>query len=151
MRHLLVIALSLAATASASSAEGLAIFPIKLLDTSQEVQDQTADHERRQTIVARILAAEIEGAALVKAESVAESCSPETTECLMGLARDTGAERALLLVFVKTSTLIVQVFANLVDTETGELIDSHSLNFRGDNDEAWARASRFMAAQFRSK
>ena len=61
----------------------------------------------------------------------------------------TGADRALFIVAQKTSTLILQLFVNLVDTRTGELIDSRNLNFRGDNDEAWRRAGVFLAGQIR--
>lgn len=131
-----------------ASAEGIAIFPVKLLDTSKETRDQTAEHERRLNILAEILQSELDGAALIGKQAIA-GCQPETTECLMLLARETEAERAVFVVVQKTSTLILQIFANLVDVETGELIASRDLNFRGDNDEAWRRAGRFLAEQMR--
>lgn len=144
-------ALGLIVPATASLAEGVAIFPIKLLDTSHEARDQMADHTRRRALVADILAAQLPGAIPVEAATVAAACTPETTECLMAVARDAGADQALLIVFQKTSTLIIQIFVNLVDVDSAELIDSRSLNFRGDTDEAWERAARFLAGQLRAE
>ncbi len=46
-------------------AEGIALFPVKLLDTSQEVRDQTTDHERRLGILTDILYSELDGAKLI--------------------------------------------------------------------------------------
>ena len=96
----------------------------------------------------RWMLSEIDDASLIGADVVA-TCSPETTECLLGLARDSGDDQALFIVAQKTSTLILQLFANLVDTESGDLILSRNLNFRGDNDDAWRRAGRFLARQMR--
>jgi hypothetical protein len=47
----------------------------------------------------------------------------------------------------KTSTLILQVFARVVDSETTALVASRDLNFRGDTDESWLRMERFLAEQ----
>ncbi|RNF35821.1 DUF2380 domain-containing protein [Paracoccus methylarcula] len=124
------------------------MFPVKLLDTSKEARDQTAEHERRLGILSEVLQAELDGAVTITGETLSD-CEPETTDCLLELARDTGSERAVFVVVQKTSTLILQVFANLVNVETGELIASRDLNFRGDNDEAWRRAGRFLAKQLR--
>ena len=49
----------------------------------------------------------------------------------------------------KSSTLILQLWARLVDAHTGRDVFSCNLNFRGDTDEAWQRAETFLAAQIR--
>jgi hypothetical protein len=49
----------------------------------------------------------------------------------------------------KSSTLILQLWARLVDARTGRDVFSRNLNFRGDTDEAWQRAETFLAAQIR--
>lgn len=144
--HALIASLGLALTAGPVGAGGLAVFPVKLLDTSHEARDQSADHARRQAMMEQILAEGIDGAVTIGPAAVADACRPETTECLMALARDAGAERALLIVIQKTSTLIIQAFVTVVETETAQMVSSRSLNFRGDNDESWRRAAHFMAA-----
>lgn len=131
-----------------SSAQDVAILPIKLLDTSGEVRDQRAEHDRRLVLLADSISSELGNAPRVSAE-IAATCQPETTACLLSLARDQNAEQALFIVVQKTSTLILQIFANLVDTESGQIVLSRNLSFRGDNDEAWHRAGRFLARQIR--
>ncbi|MGR3402472.1 DUF2380 domain-containing protein, partial [Paracoccus sp. (in: a-proteobacteria)] len=110
--------------------------------------DQGAAHEARLLLLADVLKAETKGAILLDAAAIAD-CQPQTTACLLDKARATGADRALFVVVQKTSTLILQIFANLVDVGTGDLIVSRNLNFRGDNDESWRRAARFLARQLR--
>lgn len=140
------VAVAAVLTGSLCSADGIAVFPVKLLDTSNEARDQTKEHQNRQRIFAETLGAELDGATLV-AEIVADACAPETTECLLDIASKAGSDQSLLIVVQKTSTLIIQVFASLVDSKTGEQIDSLSLNFRGDNDESWQRGARFLAGK----
>lgn len=65
------------------------------------------------------------------------------------MLRDHDADQGLFIVVQKSSTLILQAFASLVDVPTGKLILHKEMSFRGDNDEAWRRAGRFMAGQLR--
>lgn len=129
-------------------AEGLMIAPVKLLDTSHEVRDQSADHDRRQALLASVLAEEMAGTPVAPGE-VAAACPRETADCLVTLLRDQGGDRGLFVVVQKSSTLILQIFASLVDLKDERLILHKELNFRGDNDEAWRRAGRFLARQLR--
>ncbi len=146
MRNLVLALLLLPLPAMA---EGLAILPVKLLDTSQEARDQKADHARRLALLAAELAAKMPGT-LVASDAVAAACPQESAECLVGMLQGQGAEQGLFVVVQKSSTLILQVFANLVDVGTGRLILHRELNFRGDNDEAWRRAGGFLAGQLRA-
>ena len=127
-------------------ADGLAILPIKMLDTSHEAQDQRGDHARRLALMAEVLAQEMPGT-LVAPDAIAAACPRETAECLMTVLREGGADQGLFIVVQKSSTLILQAFASLVDVQSGELILHKELSFRGDNDEAWRRAGGFMAGQ----
>lgn len=145
MRHMLATCLLLAAPLPALAET--AILPVKMLDTSGEAQDQQADHDRRTALLAQVLGEELP-AALITPQDLA-ACQPQTTDCLLSTTAAAGADRALFIVAQKTSTLILQLFVNLVDTRTGELLDSRNLNFRGDNDEAWRRAGVFLAGQIR--
>lgn len=134
------------AAPGALRAETVAILPVKLLDTSDEPQDQRAAHEARLDLFGEALAEELGGTIPVPSEAVA-ACEPQTTECLLDLARARGADRALFVVVQKSSTLILQVFATLVEAGDGELVASPNLNFRGDSDESWRRAGKFLARQ----
>lgn len=125
-------------------AQDLAILPVKMLDTSDEARDQTADHDRRLDLMAQILAEEMPGT-LISREDIAAACPRETTECLVAALRERGAERGLFIVVQKSSTLILQAFASLVDLEAERLVTHTELSFRGDNDEAWRRAAHFLA------
>lgn len=144
----LFLALLLTLMPLAAAAQPVAILPVKLLDTSHEARDQRADHDQRLALMAEVIAAELGDTVAITPEDVA-TCQPETTECLLALARDKGADQALFIVTQKTSTLILQVFANLVDVRTGAPVLSRNLNFRGDNDDSWRRAARFLARDIR--
>ncbi|WP_374633859.1 DUF2380 domain-containing protein [Paracoccus sp. (in: a-proteobacteria)] len=134
----------------AALADGLAILPVKMLDTSHEAQDQRGDHARRQELMRDVLAQEMQGR-LIAPGAIAAACPRETAECLMAMLREDQADQGLFIVVQKSSTLILQAFASLVDVPTGRLILHKELSFRGDNDEAWRRAGRFMAAQLRDE
>lgn len=130
-------------------AAGPAILPVKMLDTSHEARDQQAEHARRTAMMAEILAEEL-GGRPVGADAVARACPRETAECLLGVVRAEGAERGLFVVVQKSSTLILNVFADLVDPASGEVVVHRDLNFRGDNDESWRRAARFLARELKA-
>ncbi|WP_199259329.1 DUF2380 domain-containing protein [Paracoccus binzhouensis] len=149
MRKLLLAPLLLLPLAPLPApAEGLMIAPVKLLDTSHEARDQSADHQRRQALLVSVLAEELPGTPIT-AQQVAAACPRETADCLVALLRDRGGDRGLFVVVQKTSTLILQIFASLVDLKDERLILHKELNFRGDNDESWRRAGRFLARQLR--
>lgn len=130
-------------------AAGPAILPVKMLDTSHEARDQQAEHARRTALMAEVLADEL-GGQLVAADEVARACPRETAECLLGVVRAEGAERGLFIVVQKSSTLILNVFADLVEPASGKVVLHRELNFRGDNDEAWRRAARFLARELKA-
>ena len=131
-------------------AQDLAIAPVKMLDTSREARDQRSDHDRRVALMETILADQL-SATLVSREEIAAACPRETTECLVAALRERGAERGLFIVVQKTSTLILQAFASLVDLEGERLVTHTELSFRGDNDEAWQKAAHFLAGKLQGK
>ncbi|MBP7001663.1 DUF2380 domain-containing protein [Amaricoccus sp.] len=136
--------------AAPAQAATLAVLPVKLLDTSDEAADQRAAHERRQALVAEALVRDMVGRAYDRAVAVppaalAAACPRETTDCLLAAARDAGGDAVLLIVVHKSSTLILQAFASLVDARTGALVVSRNLSFRGDTDESWLRMADFLA------
>lgn len=127
-------------------AQDTVVLPVKLLDTSNEARDQRSDHSQRLDMMADILAGAL-SAERIMAADVAAACPRETTECLVTLLRDREADRGLFVVVQKTSTLILQVFADLVDVNDEKLVRHAELSFRGDNDESWRRAADFLVGQ----
>ena len=147
--------LVLAAGMLPAAADVLALLPVKFLDTSGETADQDAAHQARLadfgTTLADELAAGQDGSTVARMDAaiVAAACTPETPECLVGLARDHGADRALFVVVLKTSTLIMQGFATVIDTTAETVTAQRDLSFRGDSDDSWTRAARFLARDLR--
>lgn len=127
-------------------AQDTAVLPVKLLDTSYEAQDQQGDHSRRLDMMADTLARALSAERIAPGD-VAAACPRETTDCLVTLLRDRDADRGLFVVVQKTSTLILQVFADLVDVRDEKLVRHAELSFRGDNDESWQRAADFLVGQ----
>lgn len=154
------IALTLAALAVTSTRAdetrppSLAVLPIKLLDTSGEPTDQAAQHAERLARLGESLTADLTRlglahATLLPADGSLRACPPSDAACVLRVAREEGAAWVFVGVVHKSSTLILQLWARLVDARTGRDILSRDLNFRGDTDEAWQRAERFLVDQVR--
>jgi len=131
--------------AGAEEAEpGLVIVPFQFRDTSGEVRDQTADHERRLHDAMETAVSELAKTKLVKPSLLdCDNCAPGLAE-LMDQARDKGAQYMLLGYFHKMSTLVGWVKFAVFDLETNDPACDRFLTYRGDTDEAWFRASRMM-------
>ncbi|MCJ2096568.1 DUF3280 domain-containing protein [Methylobacterium sp. J-072] len=131
------------------------MLPIKLLDTSAEPTDQRAAHTERLTSLGSDLASALGTPDLyrtvrVKADDLHAACPSEAPDCLLGFVRAAGASLAFVGVVHKSSTLIMQMWARIVDARSGQVLFTRELNFRGDTDEAWRRATEFLVAQIRS-
>ncbi|MBI5012817.1 MAG: DUF3280 domain-containing protein, partial [Methylocystis sp.] len=64
--------------------------------------------------------------------------------CELSLARKAGADLVLTGVVNKVSTLILSMGVSIARVSTGELIYHQGFDFRGDNDQSWARATKFF-------
>ena len=134
-----------AAPALPADAETLAIFPVKLLDTSSEARDQSADHTRRQAMMGELFAEGLDVSSVrIEPEQVGADCVPETAECLFDVARDAGADQAMFVSIQKASSLIMNLFVTVADTDNGSVVWNNQLSFRGDTDESWRRAALFV-------
>ncbi|MCJ2033884.1 DUF2380 domain-containing protein [Methylobacterium sp. J-068] len=134
----------------------LAVLPIKLLDTSGEPTDQASQHAKRLSSLAQDLATDLTRLGLYRASALSadrlrRDCPSEEVPCLLRSAQAHGADLIFVGVVHKSSTLIMQLWARLVDARTGQDIYSRDLNFRGDTDEAWRRAELFLIDQIRDE
>jgi hypothetical protein len=144
------------AQANEARAASLVVLPIKLLDTSGEPTDQASQHAGRLIGMAEGLATDLTHSGLYRAtvistDQLRNGCPSESVPCLLKFAQAQGADAIFIGVVHKSSTLIMQLWARLVDARTGRDIYTRDLNFRGDNDEAWRRAEIFLAEQIRDE
>jgi len=125
----------------------IAVADFDYLDTSQEAKDQTADHERRLREFGDILKAKLSASSF---QAVAVACDkPACSVTTLGpetLLADAKAQGARYLVYGgvhKFSTLVQWMKLEMIDLQTGAMVASKLVTFRGDTDEAYRRAADF--------
>lgn len=152
---LLLLLFQAASVSAIEPRRRLLVLDFELIDTSQEPVDQTAEHSRRLArtrddigaglaargvydIVDRApIAADID--AILKRTYI-RTCNG----CELSLATKAGADLVLTGVVNKVSTLILSMGVSIARASTGELIYHQGFDFRGDNDQSWARATKFF-------
>lgn len=134
----------------ANEPKATAIFPVELWDTSGEgiKPGQTERLKLTTEKLAELL--EHTGryrsldlsalAARVAATEPRYTCNG----CWLGVARDAGADLAVLAVVHKVSTLVSSVDLYVADVKSGEYIAHVDAQFRGDDDRAYFRAFEFL-------
>ncbi|MBM3562382.1 MAG: DUF2380 domain-containing protein [Alphaproteobacteria bacterium] len=159
-RRLLVfgLLLPLFRAASASSQEPrrrLLVLDFELIDTSNEPVDQSAEHAKRlaraRDDIAAGLAArgvyDVVDRAPIAADldAILKRTYIRTCNgCEASLATKAGANLVLTGVVNKVSTLILSMAVSIARASTGEMIYHQGFDFRGDNDQSWARATKFF-------
>jgi Protein of unknown function (DUF2380) len=144
--------------AAATEPPSLLVLNLELVDSSGEVTDQREDHERRLAAVRDILATELAGRdvyavvdpAAIQAEIDAtrerqylHACNG----CELRFARAAGADRVLTGHVRKVSSLIMALWIDIKDADTGRPVVRKVLDFRGDTDEAWQRAALYLVRE----
>jgi hypothetical protein len=134
----------------------LAVAEIDYVDTSGEVIDQSADHQRRLRVFEASLRSDL--AASGKLRSVVLDCPPNACSVgdidanqLIGKAQAAGADFLLISAFHKVSTLVQWAKFDMIDVKARKLSFERLVSFRGDNDEAWRRAEAFIVRQIRDR
>jgi hypothetical protein len=155
---LAIAAIALPGHAQESKPPSLLVLNLELVDSSGEVTDQRADHERRLAAVREILASEL------AAREVYDVVDPTPIQaeidatrerqylhacngCEIRLARQVGADRVLTGHVRKVSSLVMALWVDIRNAETGRPIVRKVLDFRGDNDKAWQRAALYLVGQ----
>jgi hypothetical protein len=150
----LVSALSGGALAGAEP-PSLLVLNLELVDTSGEVTDQQAEHDRRLAAVREILA---NGLAAREVYDVVDPASIQaeidaTRErqylhacngCEIRFARQVDADRVLTGHVRKVSSLVMALWVEVKDADSGRVVVRKVLDFRGDNDRAWQRAALYL-------
>ncbi len=143
---------ALASVAVAEQAEPptLAVASFDFHDTSGEVEDQIAEHETRLTVfvsTVREKLAEHRNITLTSIACEQEQCTARELGIaeLSEQAKSAGASYLLIGEVHKMSTLVGWVKYALLDLNSNKPTCDRFLSYRGDTDEAWQRAARFVA------
>lgn len=140
----------LAAEDRASTA--IAVFDFNYIDTSGEVRDQRSEHAARLDRFMSALKGDL--AAQPKFRVVVPVCGAEpcslaqsTQSDILDAARAAGADLLVIGTIHKMSTLVQWANVEAIDAKTGKILVDKLFSFRGDSDEAWARAETFIAGE----
>lgn len=138
------------AAALASEPRATAIFPVELWDTSGE-GTKPGQAERLKLATNKLTelmerTGRYHGVDLSRFATRIAATEPRynCNECWRDVARDAGAELAVLAVVHKVSTLISSVDLYVADLATGAYIAHADAQFRGDDDRAYIRAFDFL-------
>ena len=147
--------ISVAYAANADDALAVSVDDFKYRDTSNEPTDQTAVHEKR--LRAFMTALRDDVTADRRFELVPSSCGPNcptdgpALRDRLRAASQAGTQILIIGIVHKLSTLVQVVRIAAIDTTAQRVVFRKYFQFRGDNDEAWLRAERFVSEEVRSR
>ncbi len=147
--------ISVAYAANADDALAVSVDDFKYRDTSNEPTDQTAVHEKR--LRAFMTALRDDVAADRRFEFVPSSCGPNcptdgpALRDRLRAASQAGAQILIIGGIHKMSTLVQLAQTVAIDTTSQRVVFRKYFQFRGDNDEAWQRAERFVSEEVRDR
>ena len=148
---LLLAALLPAAAARAAAKRPLAVIGFNFVDTSGEAKDQSAAHAARLAALMETLQSKLTASGRFRV--IAFACTPEPctaepdVDAALAEARKAGADWTLVGAVRKTSTLILDMPVQVIDMKTEKAVYGRLLSFRGDTDDAWQHAARFLARE----
>ena len=130
----------------------IGIAEVDYKDTSGEQRDQQASHADRAKRFAESLRQDLGASGkykIVALDCGKEPCSVESQipEDLIAAAKKAGARLLVYGGVHKMSTLVQNMKAQAVDVEADKLVFERLITFRGDDDESWQRAERFLAKE----
>ena len=147
--------ISVAYAANADDALAVSVDDFKYRDTSNEPTDQTAAHEKR--LRAFMTALRDDVTADRRFELVPSSCGPNcptdgpALRDRLRAASQAGTQILIIGIVQKASTLVQLLWTAAIDTTSQRIVFKKFFTFRGDNDEAWQRAERFVSEEVRDR
>jgi Protein of unknown function (DUF2380) len=149
-------AVMLLAAVSAFAGEGnepvsaIAIVDFSYVDTSGETRDQRSEHEARLHNFMCALRQDLVAHGRFRLATIAFAADPgrplDSLSELLTAARDARADILLIGGIQKMSTLVQWAKVQAIEVATGQIVFEKLFTFRGDTDEAWRRAERFISA-----
>jgi hypothetical protein len=142
---------------AATAGYGLAVSvdDFNYIDTSNEPTDQTAKHEKQ--LQAFMAALRDDVTADHRFEFVPSSCAPDcpidgpALRDRLRAASQAGARILIIGIVHKVSTLVQVASTTAIDTTSQRIVFRKFFTFRGDNDEAWQQAQRFVSEEVRGR
>ncbi len=134
--------------AASARAQTVAIAGFDYQDSSGEVRDQSAEHAARLAAFPKTIEAGLDQSGHT---AIVLDCAPACTagktppDVLIGRARQEGATWLLYGGIHKMSTLVQEGLVQVVDIRRNRLVVQRLITFRGDTDESWRHAARFIA------
>ncbi len=155
IKHARTAAFALLILLAPARAESLAPLTIVVADfdysdTSGEIRDQQAEHAARLQAFARAIRTDLAQSGKYRVIDFicsSDPCSAAGASTLIEDARKAGARLVLYGGIHKMSTLIQHGKFQMLDLDNGKLVLDRLISFRGDSDEAWERAERFLARE----
>jgi hypothetical protein len=144
-----------ASAATADHALAVSVDDFIYIDTSNEPTDQTAAHEKR--LRAFMTALRDDVTADRRFELVPSSCAsncPTDGPALrdrLRAASQAGTQILIIGTVHKVSTLVQVAGTAAIDAASQRVLFRKYFQFRGDNDEAWQRAERFVSEEVRDR
>lgn len=144
-----------ASAATADHALTVSVDDFIYIDTSNEPTDQTAAHEKR--LQAFMTALRDDVTADRRFELVPSSCAsncPTDGPALrdrLRAASQAGTQILIIGTVHKVSTLVQVAGTAAIDATSQRVLFRKYFQFRGDNDEAWQRAQRFVSEEVRDR
>ena len=134
----------------------LAIADFDYKDTSGEMLDQAAAHAERLKTFTQLIDHQLSASGKYQIVVLAcpkRPCSAGAMDAqsLTDAARQSGARLLLYGGIHKMSTLVQFGKAQIADLEADQVVYDRTITFRGDDDNAWKRASEFLAEDLTSE
>jgi hypothetical protein len=144
------------APAHAADPPKLAVFDFEMIDTSLEgeMHGKRRDEQQRLMGVGDQLRNELGGSGKFRIVDIApvnaaahQSNLQACGGCDAKLARELGAELYITGVVQKVSNLILNINVYLHDAQSGRLVTAASADMRGNTEESWTRATRYLVRE----
>ena len=148
-----------AATAASPTepAKSVALLNVQFLNDHEDLEPTTAAERARIGLVASVFKAKLEASGRyqflpVPADTAAKiSAGAEIGACggcEIGYGKELGAKTIAWIVIQKVSDLILNINVYMADVATGKLAFVHSVDIRGDTDEAWTRGITYLVKNY---
>jgi len=143
-----------AGLASADERKKVAAFDLEFIDTSGEGNDpvQTKRLKLTSAKLRDLLAAsgqyEIVDIAPATDQIEAAGYLSSCNGCEIEIARDLGADLALIGTVRKVSSLILYISLYMTDAHSGKAVRTHRVSIRGNTEESWFRGVRYLVRNY---
>jgi hypothetical protein len=156
MRRLFVVWVAMLLTswvAHAAEPPRLAVFDFEMIDSSLdgEIRGKRSDEQERLMRVGDQVRKELGDSGKFRIVDIApvnvaahQSHLQACGGCDVTLAHELGADLELTGVVQKVSNLILNISMYVRDVRTGALVAAASADMRGNTDESWSRATRYI-------